>query len=101
MGNKLITFNEIQRMYCKGIREISLTGGKILTPGAKDFALERGMTLSYEEKMTKKPQSDMLRREIKESIEAILKNEYEILQQDKIDEITTRVMKHLPNKLLY
>lgn len=98
MGNKLITFKEIQEMYRAGVREINLTQNKLLSPGAKDFALERGIKLVYENKDMKKLNTEPVQdspEQIKEQIIRILQRDFKNMEAERIEEITARVMKAL------
>jgi len=103
MPSRLIKFKEIEELYKAGVREINVNN-RILSPGAKDLALERGIRIVYGSRDLKNDlTSSEIRNECKENIKEcivrILKQEYSDLEAKKIEEITAKVIKHLGNKI--
>lgn len=76
MGKKLITLKDINRMYAEGIRELYVNDKVIITPGARDFAHDKGFRVIYGVR------EDAPEDDLKTKIELLLQQQYQVLDQE-------------------
>ncbi|SET49487.1 hypothetical protein SAMN05660297_02572 [Natronincola peptidivorans] len=86
MGKKLITINMVEQMFNDGIEKLYINDKVIVSPGARDYAHEKGIKVIYGKE--KIEESDDLIARITE----ILENSYEITEEDIIKKITCSVV---------
>lgn len=91
MGKKLITIKHLDNLYKKGERELLLDKNSIISPGAKDYAKEKGIKVVYGS--LKKPE---VRNEKKaeDEIKSILLKDYN-MSEELICEITKKCLDKL------
>ncbi|MEG3013649.1 MAG: hypothetical protein RR795_04190 [Cetobacterium sp.] len=77
MKKKLITLENIQNYVCE--KEILVTKDMIIPPKVNDYLKVNGIRIIFAEE------------QIDERIKKILKNEFEILDEDKINEVIRKI----------
>ena len=93
----LLTKNNYKEFVSKEKKEICIQENMILTSGAKDEIRRGGINTVYENEMTdvkkeespsnKEAESPSNKKEVIASIEMILKQDYNILDEEKIQEV--------------
>ncbi len=86
MAKKLIHKNNIHEIYKEGEGEIFLSKEMILTPSAKDFIREKGITPTYKEISKAKEET------LEEKIERILKDDFHMEDKKLIPKILDKIM---------
>lgn len=91
MGKKLITLKEINRMYAEGIRELYVNDKVIITPGARDFAHDKGFRVIYG------VGEDAPKEDVKSKIDLLLQQQYQVLDQELRRLLVEKILEKLKN----
>ncbi|WP_297596725.1 hypothetical protein [uncultured Cetobacterium sp.] len=83
MKRKLITLENVQDYICE--KEINITKDMIIPPKVNDYLKNNGIRMLF------------LEEKLEEKIKKILKEEFKILDEDKVDEIIKKVKGGLSN----
>lgn len=89
MGKKLITIKNLSEMYNNGKRTLYMNDQVIISPGARDFAHEKGIKVIYGEERPEK------HHDLKINIKKLIKETYCVTEEDQINEIVRKVLESL------
>ncbi|MGL4367815.1 MAG: hypothetical protein ACRCTQ_06015 [Brevinemataceae bacterium] len=94
---KLISLQNINQYYQPGQKEIALEKGQKITPSAKDFLLNQGVRILYNNSSAKTTNagSSSSQSELVERIINILITNYNIVNQTTLLDITAKVLKQI------
>ncbi len=100
MGKKLVGHNNVEQYICHDEKKIYVDPTMILSPGAKDYLNKNRITAVYgpkpEPPSAKKVGAEPEQaRELATRVVKILRNDYGILDDQKVCEITSQVFKKL------
>ncbi|MBN4056534.1 MAG: hypothetical protein COA82_06960 [Alkaliphilus sp.] len=84
MGKKLITIKHLDDMYKNGERELLLDKNSIISPGAKDYAKEKGIKVVYGSLQKTEVRNE---KKVEDEIKSILLKDYKV-SEEMICEIT-------------
>ncbi|MGV8146816.1 MAG: hypothetical protein ACLKAK_10575 [Alkaliphilus sp.] len=91
MGKKLITIKHLDNMYKNGERELLLEKNYIISPGAKDYAKEKGIKVLYGVQQKNDVRN---KKKVEDEIKSILTKDYEITDK-MICEVTKKCLDKL------
>lgn len=100
MGKILLTKKNIEEYVSQDKNKVYLNRNMILTPGAKDYIRNKGMCIVFEEKsgspkgLQYTSQLEMMEMKISK----ILKENYDITDNKKIDDICSIVLNRINEK---
>lgn len=110
MGKKLVSHKNIEEYICRNENRAYIDSSLILTPGARDELLKRGVDIVYAARPAEKGDcpappaksgpvtaTDSEERALIEKTVQILNKEYGLTDRDKIMEISVQVIKRLRN----
>jgi hypothetical protein len=103
MGKLLVEYDNVKQYISHDEKKFYVDPNMILTPGAKDYLSQAGVSIVYaarpDQGKTGAPKSRTDQsRELISRVVTILKNDYGIVDEQKLCNITTQVFKKLQLK---
>ncbi len=89
MGKKLITLKEIIKMHGEGIRELYVNDKVIITPGARDFAHDKGFHVIYGDK------EEEASGELDSKIDILLQQQYQMVDKEQRRQVTEKILEKI------
>ena len=91
MGKKLITLKEIIKMHADGIGELYVNDKVIITPGARDFAHDKGFHVIYG------VQEEEREGELQKKIDNLLQQQYQMIDKEQRKHVMEKIMVKIKN----
>ncbi|AOT70916.1 hypothetical protein [Geosporobacter ferrireducens] len=88
MGKKLITLKEIAKMHSEGICELYVNDKVIITPGARDFAHDKGFRVIYGEQ-------EENAETIENKIDILLQQQYQMVDREQRKQVLEKILEKI------